>query len=163
MEADFKTDGTAGKEERYKTFLRQFAPLIEGETHAVSVLANTCAALKEAFGFFWVGFYLVEGETLLLGPFQGTVACYAIRKGRGVCGTAWAEGHTILVPDVERFPGHIACSSLSRSEIVVPLTARGEVKGVLDIDSDRPDAFDDTDRRYLEQIVGMLSATLYGE
>ena len=127
----------------------------------MSVLANTCAALKEAFGFFWVGFYLVEGDELVLGPFQGSVACYRIKKGRGVCGTAWAERHTLVVPDVDQFPGHIACSSRSRSEIVVPMLVGNEVKGVLDIDSDCLNAFDETDRKALEKTVTLLIQTLY--
>ena len=127
----------------------------------MSVLANTCAALKEAFGFFWVGFYLVEGDELVLGPFQGSVACYRIKKGRGVCGTAWVERRTLIVPDVDQFPGHIACSSRSRSEIVVPMLVGNEVKGVLDIDSDCLNAFDETDRKALEKTVTLLIQTLY--
>ena len=127
----------------------------------MSVLANTCAALKEAFGFFWVGFYLVEGDELVLGPFQGSVACYRIKKGRGVCGTAWVERRTLIVPDVDQFPGHIACSSLSRSEIVVPMLVGNEVKGVLDIDSDHLNTFDETDRKYLKEIVTILTQKLY--
>ena len=161
MEPSFKQENVIDKEERYKAFLRQFASLIEGEIYKISVLANTCAALKEAFGFFWVGFYLVEDGTLVLGPFQGSVACYRIRKGKGVCGTAWAEKQTIVVPDVELFPGHIACSSLSRSEIEVPLVVNGEVRGVLDIDSDQLNAFDGNDQKYLEEIVRLLAETLY--
>lgn len=149
------------KEERYQAFLTQYAPLIEGETNAVSILANTSAALKEAFGFFWVGFYMVNDNELHLGPFQGSVACYRIRKGRGVCGTAWAEAKTQVVADVDLFPGHIACSSLSRSEIVVPIIVNGEVKGVLDIDSDQLNTFDETDRKYLEQTVLILTQALY--
>lgn len=109
------------KKERYEEFIPGFSALIEDETDMISIFANTSAALKEAFGFFWVGFYIAKGEELVLGPFQGSVACYRIKKGKGVCGTAWQERHTIIVPDVEEFPGHIACSSLSRSEIVVPL------------------------------------------
>ena len=120
-------------------------------------LANVAAALKEAFDFFWVGFYLVKQDQLVLGPFQGPVACTRIRKGKGVCGTAWQESATLLVPDVEVFPGHIACSSLSRSEIVVPLIKDGEVWGVLDIDSDLLNFFDETDRKYLEEMCGYLS------
>lgn len=120
-------------------------------------LANVAAALKEAFDFFWVGFYLVKQDQLVLGPFQGPVACTRIRKGKGVCGTAWQEGATLLVPDVEVFPGHIACSSLSRSEIVVPLIKDGKVWGVLDIDSDLLNFFDETDRKYLEEMCGYLS------
>ena len=135
--------------------LEQFAPLIEGEKNEISVLANTSAALKEAFGFFWIGFYLVHEGELHLGPFQGSMACYRIKKGRGVCGTAWAEARTLLVPDV------IACSSLSRSEIVVPMIAAGEVRGVLDIDSDQLATFDETDREYLEKVVDLLVKTLY--
>ena len=149
------------KRQRYLQFLEQFAPLIESEKNEISVLANTSAALKEAFGFFWVGFYLVHEGELHLGPFQGSVACYRIRKGRGVCGTAWAEARTQLVPDVDQFPGHIACSSLSRSEIVVPIIAAGEVRGVLDIDSDQLATFDETDREYLEKVVDLLVKTLY--
>ena len=161
MEANFKQENITDKAERYKTFLRQFAPLIEGETHEISVLANTCAALKEAFGFFWVGFYLVENDELVLGPFQGSVACYRIKKGRGVCGTAWERMQTLVVPDVEQFPGHIACSSLSRSEIVVPILAGNEVKGVLDIDSDLLNTFDEIDKLYLEEVVRILADTIY--
>lgn len=161
MEASFKQNNITDKTEQYKVFLEQFASLIKDEPHEVSVLANASAALKEAFGFFWVGFYLVQNNALILGPFQGSVACYSIRKGRGVCGTAWAEGRTVVVPDVDQFPGHIACSSLSRSEIVVPLIANGEVKGVLDIDSDRLDDFDETDKKYLEETVRLLVSELY--
>lgn len=161
MEVSFKTNENMSKEERYQAFLTQYAPLIEGETNAVSILANTSAALKEAFGFFWVGFYMVNDNELHLGPFQGSVACYRIRKGRGVCGTAWAEAKTQVVADVDLFPGHIACSSLSRSEIVVPIIVNGEIKGVLDIDSDQLNTFDETDRKYLEQTVLILTQVLY--
>ncbi len=161
MEQHFYPTEEKDKKTRYEEFLTQYAGLIEGESNAVSVMANTCAALKEAFGFFWVGFYLVEGDTLVLGPFQGDVACYRIRKGRGVCGTAWAEGRTLVVPDVDAFPGHIACSSLSRSEIVIPIIYNEVIKGVLDIDSDQPDDFDDTDREELEQVVRLMAETLY--
>ena len=161
MEQHFYPTEEKDKKTRYEEFLTQCAGLIEGESNAVSVMANTCAALKEAFGFFWVGFYLVEGDTLVLGPFQGDVACYRIRKGLGVCGTAWAEGRTLVVPDVDAFPGHIACSSLSRSEIVIPIIYNKVIKGVLDIDSDRPDDFDDTDREGLEQLVRLMAETLY--
>ncbi len=161
MEQHFYPTEEKNKKTRYEEFLTQYAGLIEGESNAVSVMANTCAALKEAFGFFWVGFYLVEGDTLVLGPFQGDVACYRIRKGRGVCGTAWAEGRTLVVPDVDAFSGHIACSSLSRSEIVIPIIYNEVIKGVLDIDSDQPDDFDDTDREGLEQVVRLMAETLY--
>ena len=160
MEQSFRTD-IINKEEKYQHFLPDWKLLIDGETDKIAVLANTCAALREAFGFFWIGFYLVKNGQLVVGPFQGDVACYRIRKGRGVCGTAWAEARTQVVPDVEQFPGHIACSSLSKSEIVVPLRANNEVVGVLDIDSDQLNTFDETDRRYLEELVSVLSKTLY--
>jgi GAF domain-containing protein len=123
----------------------------------VANLANTAAALKEQFGWFWVGFYLVKEDELVLGPFQGPVACTRIRKGRGVCGSSWEQAKTLIVPDVEKFPGHIACSSLSKSEIVVPLFVNGAVVGVLDVDSSELDQFDNTDATYLEQIVGFLN------
>lgn len=148
---------SGSKEEQYLSLLPQVRSLIEGEVDLVANLANVAAALKEAFDFFWVGFYLVKQDQLVLGPFQGPVACTRIRKGKGVCGTAWQEGATLLVPDVEVFPGHIACSSLSRSEIVVPLIKDGEVWGVLDIDSDLLNFFDETDRKYLEEMCGYLS------
>ena len=160
MEQSFRTN-IANKEERYQRFLPDWELLISGETDEIAVLANTCSALREAFGFFWIGFYLVKNEQLVLGPFQGDVACYRIRKGRGVCGTAWAEARTQVVPDVEQFPGHIACSSLSKSEIVVPVIANDEVIGVLDIDSDQLVTFDETDRIYLEKLVHTLSQNLY--
>ena len=145
------------KRERYEAFLKDYAAFIEGETDEVTALANTSAALHEAFGFFWVGFYLVkEPGWLHLGPFQGSVACSRIKHGRGVCGSAWAQAQTLVVPDVDAFPGHIACSSLSRSEIVVPMVRGGEIVGVLDIDSDRLAAFDDEDRRGLEAVVEIL-------
>lgn len=160
MEASFKQT-TNNKTERYRLFLPQFKLLISDEKEEVSVLANAAAALREAFGFFWVGFYLVKGDQLILGPFQGSTACYRIRKGKGVCGTSWAEARTLIVPDVEQFPGHIACSSLSRSEIVVPILSDGQVKGVLDIDSDRLNAFDETDRRYLEEVTAAIANSLY--
>lgn len=160
MEPSFKQDIHTHKVDRYKNFLEQFEPLIADEKEIISVLANATAALKEAFGFFWIGFYLVKDGELILGPFQGSVACYRIKKGRGVCGTAWAEATTQVVPDVEQFKGHIACSSLSRSEIVVPVIVDGEVRGVLDIDSDQLNTFDDTDKKYLEQTVSLLTKSL---
>lgn len=145
------------KEEKYRVLLPQVQALIEGEDDLTANLANVAAALKETFGLFWVGFYLVKGEQLVLGPFQGSVACTRIAKGRGVCGTAWAQARTLVVPDVDAFPGHIACSSLSRSEIVVPLLRKnGEVWGVLDVDSDVPDGFDATDAHYLEIVAASL-------
>ena len=160
MEASFKQTTETNKVERYKTFMEQFAPLIQDETELISVLANTTAALKEAFDFFWIGFYLVKNGELILGPFQGSVACYRIKKGRGVCGTAWAESCTQVVPDVDQFKGHIACSSLSRSEIVVPIILNGEVKAVLDIDSDQLNTFDEIDKHYLEEVVALLTKSL---
>ncbi len=161
MEPTFKQTSDIDKEERYCLFVKQLSALIEGETDETALLANTSAALHEAFSFFWVGFYLVKNDELVLGPFQGSVACYRIRRGRGVCGTAWEKMQTLIVPDVEQFPGHIACSSLSRSEIVVPIIADNEVKGVLDIDSDQLDAFDEIDRRYLEETINILADKLY--
>lgn len=160
MEASFKQT-TTDKAERYRLFLPQFELLISDEREEVSVLANTAAALREAFSFFWVGFYLVKADQLILGPFQGSAACYRIRKGKGVCGTSWAEARTLIVPDVDQFPGHIACSSLSRSEIVIPILANGQVKGVLDIDSDQLNSFDETDRRYLEEVAAVIAKTIY--
>lgn len=146
-----------GKKEMYATLLPQIKALVEGESNRVANLANVAAALKQTFGFFWVGFYLVEDGELVLGPFQGPIACTRIRYGRGVCGTAWKEGKTLVVPDVDKFPGHIACSSASRSEIVVPIyNKEKEVVGVLDIDSDRLAEFDETDREWLERIVAVF-------
>lgn len=147
---------SGNKVEKYHSLLPQLKALLQGENDLIANLANTAAALKEAFDFFWVGFYLVRDDQLVLGPFQGPVACTRIRKGKGVCGTAWQEAATQVVPDVEAFPGHIACSSLSRSEIVVPLLKDGEVWGVLDIDSDNLNSFDETDRKYLEEVVTFL-------
>lgn len=151
------------KEEKYRLLTAQVKSLIEGETDFVSIMANVCSAIHEAMGFFWTGFYVVKDkeqsgeQELRVGPFQGSVACMHIGYGRGVCGTAWKEAKTIVVPDVEEFPGHIACSSLSRSEIVVPLFNReGKVKAVLDIDSKELNTFDEVDRRWLEEIVRML-------
>lgn len=160
MEASFKQT-TNNKAERYRLFLPQFERFISDEKEEISVLANTVAALREAFDFFWVGFYLIKNDQLILGPFQGSPACYHIRKGKGVCGTSWAEARSLIVPDVEQFPGHIACSSLSRSEIVIPILVNGQVKGVLDIDSDQLNSFDETDSLYLEEITAILAKTLY--
>ena len=145
------------KEERYQELAKQISALIEGETDSVSVMANVSAAIQEAMGFFWTGFYIVKGNELRLGPFQGSVACMHIPFGRGVCGTAWQRKATVIVPDVEEFPGHIACSSLSRSEIVVPLfDATGNVTAVLDIDSRELNTFDEVDQRWLEKIVSAI-------
>lgn len=150
--------GEGSKEEKYRTLLPQLKSLIEGEDDLIANLANASAALKETFHFFWVGFYRAQGEELVLGPFQGPIACTRIRKGRGVCGTAWAKAETLIVPDVDAFPGHIACSSLSRSEIVVPLIRRdeSEVWGVLDIDSENLNSFDEIDARFLEEVCSWL-------
>ncbi len=144
------------KEEQYKALLPQLKALVEGEEDVVANLANICGALKEQFTWWWIGFYLVKKEELVLGPFQGPVACTRIAKGRGVCGTAWQQAQTIIVPDVAQFPGHIACSSLSKSEIVVPLFKGDEVVGVLDADSELPAHYDETDKRYLEEIVKLI-------
>ena len=144
------------KEEQYQTLLPQIKGLLEGEPDLIANLANICGALKEQFGWLWVGFYLVKKDELVLGPFQGPVACTRISKGRGVCGTSWAEAKTLIVPDVEKFPGHIACSSLSRSEIVIPLVNNNEVWGVLDVDSSELDEFDSTDQKYLEAIIALV-------
>ncbi|MCG7855569.1 GAF domain-containing protein [Flavihumibacter sp.] len=145
------------KQEQYESLLPQISGLLEGETDLIANLANISAALKEQFGWFWVGFYLVKEDELVLGPFQGPVACTRIRKGRGVCGSSWQQATTLVVPDVELFPGHIACSSLSRSEIVVPLIHNGAVVGVLDVDSSELDQFDETDKLYLEKIVSLIN------
>ena len=135
----------------------QITGLVTGEEDLVANLANISAALKEQFGWLWVGFYLVKNDELVLGPFQGPVACTRIRKGRGVCGASWEQQKTLIVPDVEKFPGHIACSSLSRSEIVVPLFKNKQVVGVLDVDSEEYDQFDTTDKKYLEKIISLIS------
>jgi len=142
------------KEANYRLLAQQVESLLEGEDNTTGQLANAAALIHEALGTWWTGFYLVKDEVLQLGPFQGPVACYSIKRGRGVCGTAWQENCTIVVPDVEQFPGHIACSSLSRSEIVVPLRDQeGSVIGVLDIDSRDLAAFDEVDARGLEAVV----------
>ncbi len=165
------------KEEKYKELQAQITSLIEGETDTVSVMANVVAAIHEAMGFFWTGFYIEKGGMLCLGPFQGPVACYRIKHGKGVCGTAYERRATVVVPDVEQFPGHIACSSLSRSEIVVPVFKSSEISensentensespnpeilAVLDIDSRELGTFDDTDRQYLESIMAIVAPHL---
>lgn len=147
---------TGTKEEQYRALLPQIMALLNGEPDLVANLANIAAALKQQFGWLWVGFYLVKENELVLGPFQGPVACTRIRKGKGVCGSSWAEKKTLIVPDVEKFPGHIACSSLSRSEIVVPLICNAEVVAVLDVDSSEYNQFDHTDQLYLEQIADLI-------
>ena len=152
------------RKERYRVLVSQIESLISGETDETGILANVSAAMKEAFPerFFWMGFYLVRNGVLRLGPFQGSVACYEIPFGKGVCGTAWKERKTIIVDDVETFPGHIACSSLSRSEIVVPIRRHnGEIVGVIDIDSKNLADFNQDDGKYLEQIAALLTDNLY--
>ena len=148
-------DGTS-KTDIYESLLPQIKSLICGEDNLIANLANTSAALKTAFNFFWVGFYLVDGDELVLGPFQGPIACTRIKKGRGVCGTAWQKEEAQVVPDVDAFPGHIACSSLSRSEIVIPLFKDEQIYGVLDIDSEHLNTFDATDLKYLEELCTYL-------
>ncbi|GHT88439.1 hypothetical protein FACS189474_3690 [Bacteroidia bacterium] len=143
----------SSKEEKYQSLLPQITALMDDEPDFIANLATVSAVLKEAFGFFWVGFYLVKGNELVLGPFQGPVACTRIPFGKGVCGTAWKEQRTIIVPDVEQFPGHIVCSSESKSEIVVPLFDNGNIIGVLDIDSNQLNAFDEIDAKYLEVLI----------
>lgn len=150
----------ATKQEKYKGLIPQIQALVAGETDRYANMANVSAALKETFNFFWVGFYMVHGNELVLAPFQGPVACTRIQYNRGVCGQAWAKAETLLVPDVEAFPGHIACSSLSKSEIVVPLLKNNQVIGVLDVDSDQLNYFDETDTLYLTQLCAWLSERL---
>jgi len=144
------------KEEQYEALLPQIKALLEGEPDLIANLANITGALKEQFNWLWIGFYLVKGDELVLGPFQGPVACTRIKKGKGVCGASWAKAETLIVPDVEKFPGHIACSSLSRSEIVVPIIRNNKVFGVLDADSIEPDQYDSIDKKYLEQIIELI-------
>ena len=146
------------KEEQYKSLIPQIQALIEGETNLIANLANIAAALKSQFNWWWVGFYWVEENELILAPFQGPIACTRIQKGKGVCGTAWKEEKTIIVPDVTKFSGHIACSSLSKSEIVVPVFKNKTVVGVLDVDSDQLNDFDEIDQQYLEKIVSLIQA-----
>ena len=148
---------TGTKQEQYESLIPQIKGLLDGENDLIANLANLSAALKEQFNWLWIGFYLVKDNELVLGPFQGPVACTRIKKGRGVCGTSWAESKTLIVPDVEKFPGHIACSSLSKSEIVVPFLRNNKVIGVLDADSEQLNSFDETDKYFLEQIVELIS------
>lgn len=145
------------KEEKYQSLIPQLKALIEGETDAIANMANICAALKYGFDFFWVGFYLVKDNQLVLAPFQGPVACTRISLGKGVCGTSWKNNEVIIVDDVDKFPGHIACSSLTKSEIVLPIyNSKKEITGVLDIDSDEYKTFDKTDELYLNQILKLI-------
>lgn len=150
------TISTGSKAEQYQSLVPQIKALIEGEPDLVANLANITAALKEQFNWLWIGFYIVKNDELVLGPFQGPVACTRIRKGRGVCGASWQQQQAIIVPDVELFPGHIACSSLSKSEIVLPVIRSNEVVAVLDVDSSQSDEFDTTDQYYLEQIINLI-------
>ena len=147
-----------GKQERYEILLPQIKSLTETESDLTANLANVAAALKQTFDFFWVGFYLVRNNELVLGPFQGPIACTRIGFGKGVCGSAWKQKETLLVPDVDAFPGHIACSSESKSEIVLPAFKNNEVFLVLDVDSDKPDDFDQTDRRFLEDVMRIVES-----
>lgn len=148
------------KRERYQTLLPQLEAMVEGEEDLIANLANLAAALKQTMDFFWVGFYLVKGKQLVLGPFQGPIACTRIDFGRGVCGTVWKEGKTIVVPDVDKFPGHIACSSASRSEIVLPAFKNGSVALVLDVDSDQLNSFDSDDENFLGQLIRIIERHL---
>lgn len=156
MAEDLNITRSGTKAEQYEVLIPQVEALIKGETDLIANLANMAAALKEQFNWFWVGFYLVKEAQLVLGPFQGPVACTRIQKGKGVCGTSWEKAETLIVPDVNAFPGHIACSSLSRSEIVVPLLQGENVVGVLDADSFKLNEFDETDAKYLEELVNLL-------
>ena len=149
------SDGT--KEQKYQTLLQQVIALAEDESDTIALMANISSMIHHTFGFFWTGFYRVSGDELVLGPFQGPLACTRIKFGRGVCGTAWKRAETVIVADVDKFPGHIACSSASRSEIVVPVFEDSRVTAVLDIDSDKTDTFDETDKEWLEKICGMIA------
>ncbi len=156
MAEDFLITGNT-KEEKYQSLIPQIKSLVESETDLIANMGNICAALKFGLGFFWVGFYLIKENQLVLGPFQGPVACTRINKGKGVCGSAWQNKQTILVDDVNNFPGHIACSALSKSEIVIPIyNTSGEIIGVLDIDSDMYNTFDKTDELYLQKIISLI-------
>ena len=149
------SDGT--KEQKYQTLLQQVIALAEVESDTIALMANISSMIHHTFGFFWTGFYRVSGDELVLGPFQGPLACTRIKFGRGVCGTSWKRAETVIVADVDKFPGHIACSSASRSEIVVPVFEDSRVTAVLDIDSDKTDTFDETDKEWLEKICGMIA------
>lgn len=157
MAEDLTITKTGTKEEQYLSLIPQIEALLYGETDLIANLANVCAALKEQFNWFWVGFYLVKEDELVLGPFQGPVACTRIRKGKGVCGASWAQEETIIVPDVDAFPGHIACASASKSEIVLPLYKGDQLIGVLDVDSEYLSHFDEVDSIYLNKIIKLLN------
>lgn len=161
MAEDLYIPKGAAREEIYTSILPQIKALVQGESDSTANVANIMAALKEAFGFFWVGCYFVKNDQLVLGPFQGPVACTRIFKGKGVCGASWEKNEVILVPDVDAFPGHIACSSLSKSEIVLPLrNANGDVVGVLDVDSDQLDDFSEVDHKWLVEVVAVIESVL---
>ena len=157
MAEDLKITTSANKAEQYRSIIPQIEALLYGEPDVVANLANIAAALKEQFNWFWVGFYMVKGDELVLGPFQGPVACTRIAKGKGVCGSAWSQQKTLVVPNVDAFPGHIACASASRSEVVVPIFHNNEVVGVLDVDSEHLAHFDEVDAQYLEQVVKLIN------
>ncbi len=157
MAEDLIINKDIDKEAQYQSIVPQIAALLEGESDLIANLANVAAALKEQFNWFWVGFYLVKGEELVLGPFQGPVACTRIKMGKGVCGASWKQNEVLVVPDVDLFPGHIACASASRSEIVLPLYKGNEIIGVLDVDSEYLSHFDDVDAKYLKKIVNLLN------
>lgn len=154
--AGYLSAASGTKAEQYQSLIPQVKGLLDGEPDLIANMANLVAALKEQFGWLWIGFYLVKADELVLAPFQGPVACTRIKKGRGVCGAAWMQAKTLIVPDVEKFPGHIACSSISKSEIVVPVIRNNEVVAVLDVDSSEYDQFDSTDQQYLEEIISLI-------
>lgn len=158
MSENLIIDSSSSKEEKYATLLPQIDAVIDGEPDIIANMANVASMIQETFNFWWTGFYRVIGEQLVLGPFQGPMACTRIKFGRGVCGSAWKEEKTLVVPDVDAFPGHIACSSASRSEIVVPIKVEGKVVGVLDIDSENLSTFDETDQKWLEKVTDLLAA-----
>lgn len=156
MAEDLTILKTASKEEKYQSIIPQIKALVEGEDDLIANLANVCAALKEQFGWFWVGFYLIKNDELVLGPFQGPVACTRIKKGKGVCGTSWQRDEVLVVPNVDEFPGHIACASASKSEIVLPFYLHNKIVGVLDVDSEYLSHFNDVDAKYLKKILSLI-------
>lgn len=160
MAEELIIDNQATKEEKYQSLIPQIEALVTGEPDLTANLANIASALKYGMGFFWVGFYLVKDDELVLGPFQGPIACTRIRKGKGVCGTSWVKAETVLVPNVDEFPGHIACSSDSKSEIVLPAFKDGEVALILDVDSDQLNDFDSVDQQYLERLMRIVEGLL---
>ena len=160
MAEELIVNNTATKEEKYQNLIPQIEALVTGEPDLTANLANIASALKYGMGFFWVGFYLVKDDELVLGPFQGPIACTRIRKGKGVCGTSWEKAETLLVPNVDEFPGHIACSSDSKSEIVLPAIKNGEVALILDVDSDQLNDFDSVDQAHLEKLMRVVEGLL---